>query len=383
MLSHGDLVGIAFLATYLLCFLLFGTLSHRIRFIGTNAHVRSGYVWARAYHSLVFAFVVLGIFLLIILQTFVNIDQCMADSVHLYTDHTAHLAWEYSRTFASLLVALLCCQICFVQRIGSRIGSSGRRGTQWSYNMNWEAICQVCMFHVGCRSTYFLCVAVKALLRDGTCYPIGGQLNSVSFDAQYAAFWLLTLMRLPVSLSSQNPEAVDTNSLATYVARACQGHISTPEVFFLVSSLSFVLSQFVVVVYYDFGRGRHSLRQIYYGLLLGSLGHLGASINVSQLFQNTPQANMPTSRNVRMQRLLVPLTQAALGYFILGALGYRLLRDKHKTMMWSEILNVKTLFGDLLIALIFIFGLVRRGARRQGYVRYDAVLPQTDLSVGN
>jgi hypothetical protein len=39
---------------------------------------------------------------------------------------------------------------------------------------------------------------------------------------------------------------------------------------------------------------------------------------------------------------------------------------------------------DLGILILLIFSIVRKGARRQGYVRYDAVIPDVDgLEAGN
>jgi hypothetical protein len=382
-MQQGDLVGLSLLAVYGLGFLCVGTISHRIRFIGNNARTSSGYAWILSYHKLLFAVTILGFGLLLIVQPFINIDRCMADSIRLYTDKSTLTLWRYSRTFAHLIVACLCIQIIFVRRTGSRgrhrNSNSTSSGTQFSFDMNWEAICQVCMFHLGCRAIHFVSVVAKTLLKDTTCYPIGSQFNSVSFDACYAGFWLLTLMRLPIALSSHNPEAVDSYSFANYIVRSCQGKSSRSELLFFVTSICFIFSQVILLLYYDFGRGRHTLRQIYYGLGLGVIGHGLTSANVNELFINTPQANMPTSRNNRLHRVLVPITNSTIAYFMSFALSYRVLRDKHKTMMWKDVLSIYPLMGDLCIALLFIFGIVRKGARRQGYVQYQSVLPSHDF----
>ena len=39
--------------------------------------------------------------------------------------------------------------------------------------------------------------------------------------------------------------------------------------------------------------------------------------------------------------------------------------------------------GDVCVVVLFLFAIVRKGARRQGYVRYEAVLPGTELELGN
>ena len=51
--------------------------------------------------------------------------------------------------------------------------------------------------------------------------------------------------------------------------------------------------------------------------------------------------------------------------------------------MWHEILAIGPAIGDVCIVVLFLFAIVRKGARRHGYVRYEAVLPGTELELGN
>jgi hypothetical protein len=362
MVSHLDKIGLAFLGVYLLFFVCIGSLSHRIRFIGTNARSRSGWSWTSNYYSLLVAFLISGVVLFLILQANINLDKCAADSVLLYRDTSLKLVWKYTLSFGRIIVAFLCAQLIFVRRSGSR---RIRQGAQWSFDINWEAVCQVCLFHIGCRTTYFVCVAIKALVYDNTCYPVGTQSNAVSFDAQYASFWLLTVVRLPISLSSHRPNSVDSYSLATYLVRSCQGYSSTSELLFLLTTACFLLSQIISVFYFDYGQGRHTLRQISYGFAAGVAGHGLSSSNIGMLFADTPEANMPTTRHQRIRHLIAPVTNAGICYVICAALGYRFLRDKHRYLMWHEVLAFAPALGDACIALLFVFAVVRKGARRQ------------------
>ena len=387
-LSHSELLtGVSLLAIYLLAFLLVGSLSHRIRFIGTNARVRSGFTWLRNYYLLLLSFLVVGIVFFLVVQVLINVDQCMADSVQLYTEHNTLIAWKYVKWFGSLVVVSLCLQLCFVRRVGSRLD---RSRTYFSFNLNWEGVCQVCMFHLGCRATHYICVILKQLLNDSTCRPVGIQANSISFDAQYASFWLLTQIRLPVGLSSSTPNQMGSYSLATYLVRACQGFLHSSELLYLVSSITFIFSQMIVVLYFDFGQGAHTCRQILYGLFLGIVGHGATSLNVDTLFQNTPHANMPATRTVRIRRLIAPMTNTTVAYLLSGAFAVRTLTypfknsKAHTYLVWKEVVVFEKLALDLGILILLIFSIVRKGARRQGYVRYDAVIPDVDgLEAGN
>jgi hypothetical protein len=383
------ILGAALLSTYLLAFMIFGSISHRIHFIGSNAQVRSSFSWVKNYYLLLFAFVIAGIVLLLVAQAVLNLDKCMENSLHLYTNHDARVSRRYSKLFGSLVVVSLCTQLVFIKRIGSR---SDSQRTQFSFDLNWEAVSKVCMFHIGCRTIYFICVCLKQLLDDSTCRPVGIQANSISFDAQYGAFWLLAMIRLPVGLSSFAPNRVGSYSFATYLVRACQGYINSSELLYLLTSMTFVLSQMIVILYFDFGNGAHTLRQIIYGILLGILGHGIISLNVDKLFQNTPHANMPTNRNHRIRRLVGPVTNSFLGYIVSGAFAVRVLTFQYKTnhnkshtyLVWREVVVFGSLFVDFCIMLLFIYGVVRKGARRQGYVRYAAVLGNDDeLEAGN
>ena len=80
---------------------------------------------------------------------------------------------------------------------------------------------------------------------------------------------------------------------------------------------------------------------------------------------------------------LSPVLNSCIGYILCGALGYRLLREKHKSLMWHEVLAIGPAMGDVCVVVLFLFAIVRKGARRQGYVRYEAVLPGTELELGN
>ena len=329
MVSHLDHIGFAFIGVYLLFFVCIGSLSHRIRFIGTNARSTSGWSWITNYYSLLIALLMSGIVLFLILQGYniTILDTCAADSVLLYRNISLKLVWKYARTLAGVVVAILCAQLVYLRRAGSSRGGASRGGAsrrggsrrnhfnaaagaaaaaQWSFDVNWEAVCQVCMFHIGCRTTYFICVFLKAFLNDNLCYPVGTQSNSVSFDAQYASFWLLTIVRLPVALGSsqRSPNSMDSSSLATYVIRLCQGYNSLSELIFIISTLLFLLLQIIIILYFDYGQGRHSVRQIIYGFALGIAGHGLSSVNVDLLFTHTPEANLPTSRHQRIHKMV-------------------------------------------------------------------------------
>ena len=80
---------------------------------------------------------------------------------------------------------------------------------------------------------------------------------------------------------------------------------------------------------------------------------------------------------------LSPVLNSCISYILCGALGYRILREKHKSLMWHEILAIGPAIGDVCIVVLFLFAIVRKGARRHGYVRYEAVLPGTELELGN
>ena len=327
MVSHLDHIGLAFLGVYLLFFVCIGSLSHRIRFIGTNARSTSGWSWISNYYSLLIALLMSGLVLFLILQGYniAVLDTCAADSVLLYRNISLKLVWKYARTLAGVVVAFLCAHLVYLRRAGSSRGGASRGGAsrggsrrnhfngaaaaaaaQWSFDVNWEAVCQVCLFHIGCRTTYFLCVFFKAFLKDNLCYPVGTQSNSVSFDAQFAAFWLLTIVRLPVALGSsrRSPNSMDSYSLATYVLRLCQGYSSLSELIFVLATFLFLVLQIIIIIYFDYGQGRHSLRQIIYGFALGIAGHGLSSANVDLLFAHTPEANLPTSRHQRIHKMV-------------------------------------------------------------------------------
>ena len=57
------------------------------------------------------------------------------------------------------------------------------------------------------------------------------------------------------------------------------------------------------------------------------------------------------------------------------ALAYRVLRDHHRTMMWKEVLAAGPAVFDACISALMVFAMIRKGARRTGYIAYDAVMP--------
>jgi hypothetical protein len=84
------------------------------------------------------------------------------------------------------------------------------------------------------------------------------------------------------------------------------------------------------------------------------------------------------------------MTNTTVAYLLSGAFAVRTLTypfknsKAHTYLVWKEVVVFEKLALDLGILILLIFSIVRKGARRQGYVRYDAVIPDVDgLEAGN
>ena len=258
--------------------------------------------------------------------------------------------------------------------------AGGGAGDSGVFCVSWLAIAHVCMLHVGSRVAYFTSVLLKTLLGDTNCHPYSVA-NSVSFEACFAAFWLMSAARLPVALTAARADAnlVAAYSPAALCLNLCRGRVSRATV---VYAATFAVGAALLaggnVAFYELASGTHSLRQVCYGGVVGAFFHVVVSVNVDILFHpSSVGENLPAAatRRRRIRTIVVAASNVVGMYFVSGALAYRVLRDGHRAMMWREVLAVRPAVLDGLVMLLFLFAIVRKGARRTGYMEYSAILP--------
>lgn len=406
---------LAVLAVYVGAMLLVGSCSSRVRFVGSNARVRTGLVWARYYYYAIAASLVMSLLMIVVVQAVTDIDACYADAVAFYNSPSDVSQRDFSFALSRLAVIAMCVEALFLHRNGSfqagvqssttsiqtisreerrrrrrerrrfsRLRRESERGTTnpsgggGTFSLSWLSVAHVCMLHFGQRVAYFTCIIFRTILNDTKCRPYS-LANSISLESSYAVFWLMSAVRLPIALSaSADPSLVSSYSPALICLNICRGRVGTAAGIFGLTFSGGLLLMGLNIFYFEIGLGIHTIRQVCYGGVIGAFFHVATSVNIDVLFhpisigENLPAA---ATRRRRIRTIVVAASNVLGMYFLSGSLAYRILRDKHQSLMWREVLTIRPAILDLCITILFLYAIVRKGARRTGYIEYSAILP--------